>query len=69
MGNELIFEMSEENIIFEISEEEPEIIVEITEVSGPSNVVDLSEYMKKSTYDVDEDNVVDQAEKLDGGVW
>ena len=47
--------------------DEQSILVQITETAGPSEGTNLNDYMKKSIYDKDKDNIVDETEKVDGG--
>ena len=67
MSDELNISILEDDEISFNLEGEQSILVQIVETAGPSGGIDLNEYMKKSIYDKDKDNIVDETEKVDGG--
>ncbi len=48
---------------------EPEIIIIEVGIPGPPSPGSGGGDMTKAVYDIDNDGVVDEAEKIDGGVW
>ena len=67
MSDELNISILEDDEISFNLEGEQSILVQVVEIAGPSGGIDLNEYMKKSIYDKDKDNIVDETEKVDGG--
>ena len=51
-----------------IVEEADNIIIEVG-IQGPAGPTGAGGDMLKSIYDIDEDGVVDETEKIDGGSW